>query len=209
MAEVIGTISAVITLIETSIKIYDSAKKDIKLSEIFETVRRRLPVILQTLATCKENLETRKDSIPEDVCEALDATLYVCKIKARNLEEIFQKTIPGENDTREQRYSKILSRLGKGNKVEELMLSLTEEVQLVINHDAVKSANQSQNAELKDIIEEMKSFISTPDKDSSTMNFSTGGGAQINNVQRGSGILYANNGEGRQYVGEIQNFGKD
>ncbi|KAJ5458800.1 hypothetical protein N7530_010744 [Penicillium desertorum] len=206
MAEVIGTISAVIALIEASIKIYDSAQRDIKLSETFETVRRRLPVILHTLATCKDNVEPRKDSIPEDVCDALGATLYVCRTKARNLEEIFQKIVPGESDTREQRYLKVLRRLGKGNKVEELMLGLAEEVQLLINHDAVKSANQSQNAELEDIMDEMKSFISGPDKESSTMNFSTGGGAQTNNVQHGSGNLYAVNGDGRQYIGETQNF---
>ena len=68
MAEVIGAISAVITLVETSIKIYDSARRDIKLIETFEVVRRRLPVILYTLAICKGNL----DSIAEDVGEALE-----------------------------------------------------------------------------------------------------------------------------------------
>jgi hypothetical protein len=56
MAEVIGVLSAVIALVETSIKIYDSAQKDINISETFKVVRRRLPVILDTLATCKGNL---------------------------------------------------------------------------------------------------------------------------------------------------------
>ncbi|KAJ5641445.1 hypothetical protein N7490_005445 [Penicillium lividum] len=210
MTELIGTVSAVIALIETSIKIYNSAKSDFKLSKTFETVLRQLPVILQILTTCKENLEPRKNSIPENVCEALEETLYVCQTKAENLVKIFQKTVPGESDTRQQRYSKILQRLGKGNKVEELMLSLAEEVQLVINHDAVKSAaDQSQNAELEDIMDEMKSLISRPGEDSSIMSFSNEGGAQINNVNRGSGKLYANNGGGRQYVGETQHFGKD
>lgn len=71
MAEVIGAISAVITLIDTSIQFYDSAQKDIKLSETFEVVRRRLPVIRQTLATCKNNLAPQEESIPGDVCDAL------------------------------------------------------------------------------------------------------------------------------------------
>ncbi|KAJ5520025.1 hypothetical protein N7463_000478 [Penicillium fimorum] len=206
MAEVIGTISAVIALIEASIKIYDSAQRDIKLSETFTVVRRRLPIIIHTLETCIDNLEPRKDSIPEDVCEALEATLYVCRTKARNLEEIFQKTVPGENDTREKRYLKVLRRLGKGNKVEELMLGLAEDVQLLVNHDAVKSASQSQNSELEAIINEMKSVISGPENESSTMNFNSGGGPQTNNVQRGSGNLYAVNGGGTQYNAETQNF---
>ncbi|KAJ5640322.1 uncharacterized protein N7484_008184 [Penicillium longicatenatum] len=194
MAEVIGAISAVIALVETSIKIYDSAQKDINISETFKAVHRRLPVILDTLATCKGNLEPRKDSIPEDVGEALEKTLYDCRTKARNLEEIFQKIVPGESDTREQRYLKVLRRLGKGNKVEELMLGLAEDVQLLVNHSAVKSANQSQNAELEAIIDEMKSVISGPDNESSTMNFSNQGGPQTNNVNRGSGQQINNNG---------------
>lgn len=209
MADVIGAISAVITLIETSIKIYDTAQKDIKLSETFQIVGRRLPIILHTLATCKNNLEPREQSIPEDVSDALEATLYACRTKARNLEEIFQKTIPGEGDTTEKRYMKIVRRFGKGNKVEELMLGVTEDVQLLVNHDAVKSANQQQNAELDDVISEMKSVISGPDKESSTMSFSSGGGAQTNNVNRGSGKQYVSNGSGMQYNAESQTFGKN
>jgi hypothetical protein len=209
MAEVIGDISAVIFLVEGSIKIYDSAQKDIKLSEIFEIVRRRLPVILHTLATCKANLETRIDSITEDDDKALEATLDVCYIKAGNLNEIIQKIVPGESDTREQRYLKILRKLGKGNKVEELMLGLAEDVQLLVNHDAVKSANQSQNAELEAIIDEMKSVISGPKEESSTMNFNNGDRPQTNSIQRGSGNRFDISGGGQQYNAKTQNFGKN
>jgi hypothetical protein len=195
MADVIGTISAVIALIEASIKICDSAQKDIKLSETFEVVRRRLPVLLHTLATCKGNLEPRKNSIPEDVCEALEKTLDDCEAKAANLRGIFEKIIPGDSDTWEKRYLKILCRLGKGNKVEELMLGLTEDVQLVVNHNAVRSASQQQIAELEDIANEMKSVISSvPEEESFTMSFSSGGGAQTNNINRGSGQQINNNG---------------
>ena len=47
--EVIGGISAVITPFDASIKIYDSAQSDAKLSGTFEVVRRQLPVILHIL----------------------------------------------------------------------------------------------------------------------------------------------------------------
>ncbi|KAJ6051504.1 TPR repeat protein [Penicillium canescens] len=195
MAGIIGTISAIITLVETSIKIYDSAQRDVKLLKTFEVVRRRLPVIIHTLVACKSNLELKGDSIPEDVCQALDKTLDVCEVKALNLRGIFEKIIPGESDTRDQRYLKILRRLGKGNKVEEIMLGLTEDVQLIVNLDVVKSANQHQNAELENIVQEMKSIISlAPDEEGSGMSFASGGGAQTNNINRGSGQLINNNG---------------
>jgi hypothetical protein len=207
MAEVIGIINGIIALVETSIKIYDSARKDIKLSKNFKAVRYRLPIILDTLAVCKSSLEPRKASIPEDVCEALEKTLEGCEAKASNLRGIFEKIIPGESDTWRNRYSKVLSRYGKGNKVEELMLGLAEEVQLIVNHDAVSSASQKQNFELDDIIREMKSVISSgKDEDKVTMNFNTGGGAQANYINPGRGQQINNNGS----VGTLNiNSGKE
>lgn len=117
------------------------------------------------------------------------------------MEEIFEKIIYGPSDTRHERYLKALRRLGKGNKVEELMLSLTKDVQLIVNHDTVMSTNQHQNAGLENIISEMKSATSSvPDENTSTKTFDSGGGAQTNNV---------NSGRGKQYNSVPQNFGKD
>jgi hypothetical protein len=47
--EVIGGLSAIIGVIDASTKIYDSARKDLKLSKTFEVVGCRLPIILDTL----------------------------------------------------------------------------------------------------------------------------------------------------------------
>ncbi|KAJ5624186.1 TPR repeat protein [Penicillium lagena] len=68
--EVIGGISTVITLLDASIKVYDSVQSDARLSGTFEVVRRRLPVILHVLQRCKNVLEQSKDSMSSDVCEA-------------------------------------------------------------------------------------------------------------------------------------------
>jgi hypothetical protein len=156
--DVIGGISAIISLLDASIKIYDSARNDIKLSSTFEVVRRRLPVLLHILETCENHLKSRKDAIPKDVCDALEKSLDACDAKASNLRSIFEKVIPGESDTWKKRYLKVLRRLGKGNKVEELMRSITEDVQLVANHNVVQSANPQQNLELENIIKEMNSI---------------------------------------------------
>ncbi|KAJ5760217.1 TPR repeat protein [Penicillium odoratum] len=200
--DVLGGISAVIGLLDASIKIYDSAQHDIKLSATFEVIRLRLPVLLHTLEICKSHLGSRQDAIPEEICEALENTLENCDAKASNLRAIFERIIPGESDRWNVRYSKILRRLGKGNKVEELMTSITEDVQLVVNHDAVHSANARENLELENIIQEMKSIKSSVStEDSSSMTFSSGGGAQTNNVNNGSGQQINNNG----HV-ETQNF---
>ena len=191
--EVIGGISAVIGIIDTSIKIYDSARKDLKLSETFKTVGRRLPIILDTLRTCKDHLEPIQGSLPADVCEALEKILDACDEKAGKLRQIFEKVLPSENDAWEKRYLKVVHRLGKGNKVEELMGSITEDVQLVVNNHAVKSAKPEQNAELEKIVQEMKSVKSSvPEEESSGMTFSSGGGNMENYVNQDKGNLVVN-----------------
>ena len=79
--------------------------------------------------------------------------------------------------------------------VEELMLSVTEDVQLVVNHRAVQSAKPEENAELEKIIKEMKSVKpSLPEEESCAINFNSAGGAQTNNVNSGSGQQINNNG---------------
>jgi hypothetical protein len=159
--EVIGGISAIITLLDASINVYDSARNDMKLPEPFEPVLRRLPVILHILQACENDLERDKDSMHSDVCEALGNILDACSEKIRNLREIFEMVIPGERDTWEKRYAKVIRRLGKGNKVEELMASLTQDVQVIVNHIATNSVMLEQNIELEDILKEMKSVQSS------------------------------------------------
>lgn len=199
--EVIGAISAVITLLDASIKIYDSTRSDAKLSETFDVVRRRLPVILHILQRCKNVLEQGEDSMPSDVCEALEKILDACDEKARKLREIFESVIPGEKDTWRKRYAKVIQRHGKGNKVEELMATLTQDVQLLVNNNAVNSATPEQNVELVHILKEMKSVKSlTPEEERTASAFHSGGGTQTNNVNSGSGQQIITTGHvGTQY----------
>jgi hypothetical protein len=97
----------------------------------------------------------------------------------------------------------LVRRLGKGNKVEELMVSITEDVQLVVNHHAVKSAKPEQLAELERVIKEMKSVKSSiPDEESSDMAFTSKGNME-NYINQDKGYLVVN----RDKV-ETQNFGK-
>ena len=193
--EVIGGLSAIIGIINASIRIYDSARKDLKLSEAFDTVGRRLPIILETLRKCETYLQPLQGSLPADACEALEKLLENCYEKASRLRQIFEKVIPGEHDAWKTRYLKVVRRFGKGNMVEELMLSVTEDVQLVVNHRAVQSAKPEENAELEKIIKEMKSIKpSISEEESCAISFNSAGGAQTNNVNSGSGQQINNNG---------------
>ncbi|KAK5080183.1 hypothetical protein LTS08_008757 [Lithohypha guttulata] len=188
--EVIGAISAVVGIIEACVKIYDSAAKDLKLSETFRAVAYRLPILADTLTTCKTYLEPRKGSIPADACKALEDILESCEERARNLRTIFEKVVTTETDGWDKRYVKVVRRLGKGNKVEELMAMITKDVQLVVNHRAVQSAQPEQRQQLEQILQDLQQLESSLDDD---------GGAGTN-FTNWYGRQYVNPGDGQQFI---------
>ncbi|KAK5198067.1 hypothetical protein LTR92_002312 [Exophiala xenobiotica] len=193
--EVIGGISGVIGIIDASIKTYDSAYKDMKLGDTFKAVRRQLPIILDTLQTCQNHLEPTNDLIPTEVWEALKETVVTCHDKAGNLRGIFEKVIISHGDGWKTQYLKTVKRLGKGNTVEELMKSITEDVRVIVDHRSVQSANPGLKAALDKIIEEMKSVKpSVPEEEFAGFSFNSYAGAMTNNVNSGSGQLHSGSG---------------
>ncbi|KAE8309804.1 hypothetical protein BDV41DRAFT_580211 [Aspergillus transmontanensis] len=195
--ELLGVLSAIITVLDATTTLYH-ARKDIRLSETFEVAARRLPVLLHILQTFKATLEPLKDSLSSDVCQALEETLNNCEEKARSLSEIFTKVLSGPTDSVSwrQRYSKIVHRLGQRNKVDSLMIAITQDVQLLVNCDAIGSVTPSQNTELETILNEVKDHCDTTLlEDGFSLSFHSSG-AQNNNVNSGNGQL--NTGSGQQ-----------
>jgi len=86
---VIGGISAVIGITDASVKVWKGARKDLKLSETFETVANRLPVLRDTLQTCYEHLEPVQNTLPADTADSLSKTVNSCKSKAEKLHTVF------------------------------------------------------------------------------------------------------------------------
>ncbi|KAE8322332.1 hypothetical protein BDV39DRAFT_218643 [Aspergillus sergii] len=196
--ELLGVLSAVITVLDATTTLYQRARKDIRLSETFEVAARRLPVLLHILQTFKSTLEPLKDSLSSDVCQALEETLNNCEEKARRLSEIFTKVLSGPTDSFSwrQRYSKIVHRLGQRNKVDLLMIAITQDVQLLVNCESIGSVTPSQNTELETILNEMKDHRDTTLlEDGFFLSFHSSG-AQNNNVNSGNGQL--NTGSGQQ-----------
>lgn len=212
--EVLGGISAVIAIIDGSIKVWESAQRDSKLSRTFETVANRLPVLRDTLQTCHEHFQ-RVPCLPADVADSLTKTIRSCESKADKLQTIFQETIPGDDNRWHERYRMVARRLGQGSKVEELMAAMTEGTQHLVNYYAVKSARPELCTQLEAIAEEMQSLEpSLPVKEATPQTFNAYGGPQ--NVSSGSGIQYnsfnTGNGTAHNYGGitgnPTFNFGK-
>lgn len=57
--------------------------------------------------------------------------------------DIFTKIIPDEKDTGKKRYDEVVRRLGQGNKVEDLMFGITEDAQLMLHYNRLKTPRAS------------------------------------------------------------------
>lgn len=198
--EVLGGISAVIAIIDGSVKVWESAQKDLKFSATFATVANRLPILRDTLRTCHEHFE-RIPCLPTDVADSLTKTVKSCESRAEKLRTIFQETIPGEDNSRYERYRMVARRLGKGNRVEELMTAITEDAQHLVNYHSVKSASPQLHTQLEEIVKEMKALEpSIPIEEATSQTFnaddggiqniSTGSSTQYNSSNTGSGITH-------------------
>jgi hypothetical protein len=201
--EVIGGIGAVAGIIGGAVQLWQGARKDIKFSETFATVAAQLPILRDTLQTCRDQLEPLQDTLPSDAVASLLSAIDSCKSKAANLQQVFRETIPTEDSTWYQRYRQVLRRLGKGNKVEELMRSIIEETQLLVNYHAVKSARPDLSTTLEKIKSKLESMgPSISSNEELIQTFNTWGGQQ--NVSTGDSTQYISSNTGS---GTTHNYG--
>ena len=207
--EVIGGISAVIAIIDASVKIWRCAQQDIKLSETFQTVARRLPLLLSSLQTCHDQLETVKETLSTDVVESFTKIVAKCKAEARQLRDIFEDTIPGENAGRTERYMAAVKSIGKGKTVEQLLKSISEDTREMANYHIVRSTHPDLLARLDDLIKELEEIDSSlPEELGKNFYNSNYGGQQNISTgdarHSGQGDLHSYGGVGtiNQYTGK-------
>ena len=131
--EVLGGITAVITIIKTSADIWDRVKEDIKLPETFRIVACRLPIVLYTLKTCHDTLETGINALPPEVISSVQDIVTNIEGQARMLNSIFEKTIPGEDANLLDRYYAAVSSVGNGKKVEDLLKTIADGMRVLVD----------------------------------------------------------------------------
>ncbi|KAJ5272482.1 hypothetical protein N7478_007607 [Penicillium angulare] len=186
--EVAGAVLAVVPVLRSSINFFKHVPKG-KLPETFEDVRSRLPLILVTLQACMKYEEKVKTLMDPENRKALEDSLHHCDEKVRDLREILEKVIPSERDAW-KRYLKLARGLGKERMVEELMLSITDNVQIIANTVVLHSTFLGDKTEREDIIKEMKLVKCLGHEEqleSSSNTFKSGKGAQADNVLSASG----------------------
>lgn len=203
-AEVLGIISAVISIVDATINLYNAAKDEAGLPPNFKTVSTKLPLVSKLLDDAERYVDSNIDNA---FTTTFIPVLKDCKDKATRLQQLFEKVIPTDGDSRIARYSKVARTIGKGGRVETLMKGILDNLQLLtLKFPEVTSARGQTNLteaikqvekldpSLPDGFEDIPSFAHYG---SGAQNINTGPGSQYNN----NGMGNQNNGPGNQYIG--------
>lgn len=180
--EVVGLISAVISIVGAVENIYSGFRDARNLPRAFREVAEKLPLVRETLRIAEQQIKSTSD---EEACEAIKTVVENCKAKAAHLKEIFTVVAPPEPPTRLERYSVVVRRWGKRNRVEDLTREMMENVRLLAMNRAVQAATERQAEELLRAIKELSTIEpSLPDEDS-VRQYHSGSGHNIrgNNYQ--------------------------
>jgi cytidylate kinase len=153
--EVVGAISACITLVDLSKKLLDAAGDAHGLPEAFRVVQNLLPLIARTL----QNAKDRSKTASKDDLVAVESALGSCRRDAQDLKDILEKVVTSEKDGHFTRYKKHMRSVGKGHKVETLARQIFEQLQLLqANH---VFANVATRGDLKAAVIKLEEITSS------------------------------------------------
>jgi hypothetical protein len=129
---VLGLISSVIPIIETSRDIYDATSSAEELHETFRAVYQNIPLVLNILRDCKKILDqvekeynlTVDGHLKRDIDEskkAVEPLIMACEENAKQLQDISQESFPGDDASWVERYKEAARAVlhGKEHKVED------------------------------------------------------------------------------------------
>jgi hypothetical protein len=205
---ILGGISSIISINDGAKQVYNAATSAEGLPGAFREVAGRLPIITHILGAVEQCI--KDGNITEDSCKRVKQVIDACQEKAKKLEDLFCKVIPGENTSRRERYLSAVKTLGKGNKVERLIKGILEDVYLLVSEHNMRVASSTQLEQVATAISEVSSILpSVPENRLQEPSFITkysGSGTQ-NNAQG----EYVAQGDARQYIsgGGSMHFGKD
>lgn len=206
-AEVLGIISAAISIIDATIQLSNAIKDETGLPRNFKTVAAQLPLIAKLLDDAERYVEEEGKEEIEAFTSSFSPVLRDCKEKATQLRQLFEKVIPTDGDSRTGRYIKAARTIGKGGRVETLMKGILDGLQLLTTKLPKTTSRRGQQNLTKAIEEVSKMEPSLPDgfEDAATIahygngsqNVNAGVGSQYNHNSTGN----QNNGPGNQYIG--------
>jgi NACHT NTPase-like protein len=200
---VLGIISSIISIIDATKQVYEAVEDQTGLPTNFKKSAAKLPLISKLLESAENYIQGTDD---ESIRLAFTPTLEDCKAQATKLQELFEKVMPEEGDTRWDRYVKAARTIGKGGRVEDLIRGILDDLQLLATKFPAVTTPRTKEQLEKAIEEVSKMEPSLPDGFEKLPAYAhygsgdqysiTGGTAHIN-----SGSGNQNSGSGQQFIG--------
>lgn len=219
----VGLISSVITIIETSRNLYDAATSAKGLHEAFRAISTNIPLVLNILRDCRRiqaqadrDYNTTTDAAHrralQESAEAVKPIMVACEDNARKLNEIFEKVVPGDQASRFDRYRKAVQAVmpDKKRKVEDLMKDILEKLQLLQSKQLFRDATRERSEELQEAIQQLSDLPPSLPEGNSQYSHSGSGSMNIN-TSSGTQRIYSQSGgsNNRQYNADTQNISND
>ena len=155
-AAVLGVISSIITIVDGAKKVYDAAKDARGLPGAFREVAGRLPIVETTLGTVKGRITG--NVVDKNTCRAVQSVAEACEVKTKKLGDLFEKALPKDGGFDPKRYYRAVKAYGKGNKVENLMKGILEDLQLLACEHGVRTATLAEQKQIVEAIKEMSTI---------------------------------------------------
>lgn len=150
-AEVLGIISAIVAIVDATIKLSEAIKDEAGLPPNFKSAATKLPLVAKLLQDAEEYVEGSAD---QAVVSTFTPVLLGCKKKTMQLQQLFAKVIPEEGDSRFDSYLKAARTIGKGGRVETLMTGVLADIQLLATRFP-KTLSQKDHQSLTRAIDEV------------------------------------------------------
>jgi len=161
---VLGVISSIISIVDGTKQVYDTATNAQGLPEAFREVAARLPIVQNIMGLAKRLIE--EGDADENSYKGAKDVVEGCKKKAKKLEELFQKIIPLDGASRAERYISAVRTVGKGSRVEALMKGMLEDVQLLAINHGMTTVTDTERKEVAEAIKELSEIPpSVPDSE--------------------------------------------
>jgi hypothetical protein len=200
---VLAMISSIISIIDATKQVYEAVEDEAGLPTNFKKSATKLPLISKLLKDAERYVKAADESVKA----AFTPTLEDCKIQATHLQQLFEKVMPKEGDSRWDRYVKAARTIGTGGRVESLVGGILDDFQLLATRFPEVTTPRGKDQLATAVEEVTKMEPSLPDGfeqmpayahyGSGAQNINTGSGIQHNN----SGTGHQNSGSGQQYIG--------
>ena len=177
-AEVIGLISAIISIVDASLKVYNAVRDVSGLPPAIRDVASRLPLIQGSLQSAMDGI-AEDSQHSEQSFEDMKTCLKSCHQKAQALEEAFRDLLPPPDAKGTERVLKAIRATKQGSKIQGLERGIVKDLQVLTANHAIRSATRAQMKELIESVERLEAHQEDQGSRPSILIRNTGSGTQI------------------------------